>query len=242
MLSPRLFCGTPSRERPTQDVIANVVTVGGGSVSQRHRSAPASPSERHKERHGREQHPAASHSSAGDRHRRRPRRDRCDRRERAAPGGPTRPPSVQVPPSAPQSGPSASPSSAPAADWAPLDLPPLEAAATLEPAARDDAGIQPGTAFTLSSLTGEPASALADRLVISPATAFTVSSVRRRGDRDDPAHDRPRDRCHVSLRAANARRGARRLVGVPRPRAGQRSRARSRATRPWRSRSGPASR
>jgi hypothetical protein len=53
-------------------------------------------------------------------------------------------------------------------------LSPLEAAATLEPSVRDVAGIPADTTFTLSSLTGESARALAERLEISPPTAFTV--------------------------------------------------------------------
>jgi hypothetical protein len=46
--------------------------------------------------------------------------------------------------------PTAESSPAPA-DWAPLDLPPLLAVATLEPTARDDAGIPADATFTLAA-------------------------------------------------------------------------------------------
>ena len=82
-------------------------------------------------------------------------------------GQPSRPP-------ASPSGPPASPPGPPTSQWAPLDLSPLKAAATLVPSVRDNAGIPSDTAFTLSSLTGEPARALAERLEISPPTGFTV--------------------------------------------------------------------
>ncbi len=69
---------------------------------------------------------------------------------------------------------SAEPSAQPAEPWEPVQLSPLEAVATLEPSANDEAGIPPNATFTLASLTGEPARTLADRLEISPAAAFTV--------------------------------------------------------------------
>ncbi|MDO8485617.1 MAG: Ig-like domain-containing protein, partial [Candidatus Limnocylindrales bacterium] len=90
-------------------------------------------------------------------------------------GQPPRPPvSPSGPPASSPSGPAAAPSAPAVSQWAPLDLSPLEAAATLEPSVRDDTGIPPYASFTLASLTGEPASALAERLEISPPTAFTV--------------------------------------------------------------------
>ncbi len=61
-------------------------------------------------------------------------------------------------------------------EWAALDLAPLPAVATLEPTTRDDAGISPDTAFTLTGLTGEPARTLAARLEVSPPTPLVVSS------------------------------------------------------------------
>ena len=62
------------------------------------------------------------------------------------------------------------------APWAPLDLTPLPVAATLESAAGDEAGVPAATTFTLTSLTDEPAGALAERLEVSPVTAFTVAT------------------------------------------------------------------
>ena len=60
------------------------------------------------------------------------------------------------------------------AAWTALDLAPLQAVATLEPSTEDDAGIEPDATFTLTSLTAEPASALASRLEFTPPTAFTI--------------------------------------------------------------------
>jgi hypothetical protein len=75
------------------------------------------------------------------------------------------------------SGPIAASSSPPAAqaDWTDLDLAPLELAATLQPAAADDAGLQPSTAFTLSSRTGEAARSLASRLEVTPSVELSVA-------------------------------------------------------------------
>jgi len=81
----------------------------------------------------------------------------------------TQPTPTAAPPGRP------SPSGA-AAGWQPMDLLPLEAMATLEPSARDDTGIPPDTTFRLASLTGDPASAFAERLEISPPTEFTVAT------------------------------------------------------------------
>lgn len=77
-------------------------------------------------------------------------------------------------------GPSASvpapaPSEQVAGPWSPIELPPLNAIATLEPSSRDDAGVPADVAFELTSLTGDPARSIADRLAISPSTEFTVS-------------------------------------------------------------------
>ena len=71
--------------------------------------------------------------------------------------------------------PSAEPSAQQAEPWAPVALSPLEAVATLEPSAGDDAGIPTDATFALASLGGEPARAIARRLEISPPTAFTVA-------------------------------------------------------------------
>jgi len=73
---------------------------------------------------------------------------------------------------------SAEPSAQQAEPWTPVELSPLAAVATFEPSARDDAGVPPDATFTLASLTGEPARAIAERLEISPATAFTVAESR----------------------------------------------------------------
>ncbi|HSL34364.1 MAG TPA: Ig-like domain-containing protein [Candidatus Limnocylindrales bacterium] len=75
-----------------------------------------------------------------------------------------------------EAGPSAGQSSAAPSGGTGLELPLLEPVATLEPSAGDDAGIRPDAAFTLASLTGEPAARLAERLVITPATPFTVAA------------------------------------------------------------------
>jgi hypothetical protein len=62
----------------------------------------------------------------------------------------------------------------PATEWAALDLPPLSVPATLEPSERDDAGIPAGATFTLTSLTNEPATAMANRLEVTPPTTFEL--------------------------------------------------------------------
>ena len=81
------------------------------------------------------------------------------------------------PPGASPTGPIAASSSPPVAEaeWTDLDLAPVELAATLEPDASDDAGLQPQTAFTLSSRTGEAARSLAARLEVTPAVDLTVA-------------------------------------------------------------------
>ena len=58
--------------------------------------------------------------------------------------------------------------------WTALTLPAIERAATLEPVSSDTTGISPSTEFTLKSLTGEPAAAMAARLEVSPAVALDV--------------------------------------------------------------------
>jgi len=72
--------------------------------------------------------------------------------------------------------PTTQPSSPVEAEWAPLDLAPVAAVATLQPSSQDDAGVSPDATFTLASLTGEPASTLAERLEVSPPTEFTVAA------------------------------------------------------------------
>ncbi len=90
----------------------------------------------------------------------------------AASAGPNA--STGLPASAGPSAPPSQPSTAPEAQWAPLQLAPSRATATLEPSAEDTAGIPAATTFTLASLTDEPASALAARLEVTPSTPFEV--------------------------------------------------------------------
>jgi hypothetical protein len=70
--------------------------------------------------------------------------------------------------------PSSDPSATPEA-WAPLELSPLAAVATLQPSSDDAAGIPPDATFALASLTAEPAHALGARLEVTPELAFTVT-------------------------------------------------------------------
>jgi hypothetical protein len=88
--------------------------------------------------------------------------------QRAAP-----PPSGEAPWGGVPSSPSAT---QPPKDWTALELPPLEVAASLEPSAQDDAGIQPQAVFTLKSRTDEPATTLASRLEVTPAIELAVDS------------------------------------------------------------------
>ena len=74
----------------------------------------------------------------------------------------------------PSVGPTGEPSAQANEPWAPVQLPPIAAIATIEPSARDGAGIPTDATFTLASLTGEPARVLSERVEISPATPFTV--------------------------------------------------------------------
>jgi len=66
------------------------------------------------------------------------------------------------------------PTASPVEAWQPIDLEPLVAPATLEPSQRDAAGVQPDATFTLTSLTGDTAIALAKRVEVTPTTALAI--------------------------------------------------------------------
>jgi hypothetical protein len=69
---------------------------------------------------------------------------------------------------------SPAPSASPGEAWAPVDLEPIAAVATLEPSRPDDAGVQPDATFTLTSLTSATAITLARRVEVTPATALAI--------------------------------------------------------------------
>jgi hypothetical protein len=81
-----------------------------------------------------------------------------------------------TPATSPGSSPATTPGTSPGEAWAALDLAPLPTVATLEPTTRDDTGIPPDAAFTLTSLAGEPAPILAARLEVSPSTPLVVTA------------------------------------------------------------------
>jgi len=70
---------------------------------------------------------------------------------------------------------SAATGTSPAGQWGALDLPPIPAMASLEPTAQDDTGVAADATFTLTSLAGDSATALAERLEVTPPTALTVA-------------------------------------------------------------------
>jgi hypothetical protein len=69
------------------------------------------------------------------------------------------------------------PGTSPAGQWGALDLAPIPAVASLEPTAQDDTGIAADAAFTLTSLAGDSATALAERLEVTPPTALAVTQL-----------------------------------------------------------------
>lgn len=70
--------------------------------------------------------------------------------------------------------PAASPSAVPDEAWADVELLPLVTAATLEATSLDAAGIAPDATFALTSLTGEPAVAMAERITTDPPMDLDV--------------------------------------------------------------------
>jgi hypothetical protein len=74
----------------------------------------------------------------------------------------------------PQASTSPTPGQTTAPSWAPIEVPPLEPVATLEPSEADDAGIARDATFALASLAGEPAQRLAERLEITPTAPYAV--------------------------------------------------------------------
>ncbi len=74
-----------------------------------------------------------------------------------------------------------------AAPWAGLELPPLERVASLEPSSSDAAGVAPDSAFTLTSLTGESATALAGRLEVAPPVELAAAPSGANAARLSPA-------------------------------------------------------
>ena len=91
-----------------------------------------------------------------------------------APGS-TTPSPTSVGGASPSGGGSSSPALGGETDWTliePVDLP---AVATLQPDLGDAAGIQPGSTFSLTSLSGEPAATMAGRMDVSPTAEFAVA-------------------------------------------------------------------
>ena len=86
--------------------------------------------------------------------------------------GPSASPS---PPAASTESPPAIPTASPDEVWESVDLLPLAPAATLVPQRADTAGVAPDTTFVLTSLTDEPAAALAGRLETEPAVDLAVA-------------------------------------------------------------------
>lgn len=69
-----------------------------------------------------------------------------------------------------------SPGSSSVADWVAVDVDEPPVAATLEANEEDVAGIAPDATLILASRSGEPARAIAQRLVVSPATEFAIKA------------------------------------------------------------------
>jgi hypothetical protein len=83
-----------------------------------------------------------------------------------------------TPGSSPVASPVASPEASPAEAWRAVELLPLTPVATLEASPIDATGVAPDGRFALTSLTGEPATAMAARVQVSPDAELAIDAGR----------------------------------------------------------------